>query len=615
MATITSRILPLREWDKAGGEDVPFHPVWHHSAPKTVARAERWSGGSDGWAAWAAHLGRRSDPRPVAELFAGKRPSLAWAMPVFAASPFADRPPTLELLSALDRLERQGRKWKGTADPVELAMKWATESAHRRGAAFGVECLAWCRALPALASLLPASLWWRLFATLLAICDEPELPAGDDCVSPQWLRAELPLTIAYLFPEITAARRLARGGARALLEGLAASVVEDGMPPAAILPAVRPLLATLARSRALARRLKKPCWSDAAEARYDAFAAQMLRLMRRDGTLALSVEPPDAADRDFFAVAFDGTSRSTRAAAQRAAPGCRQGVDLPEGRLPAPAANNEKTGVSVLRPGWARGGERLTVVRQGDVLRTELAVGRDVLWSGPWTCEIQRNGVPLAPQPGKGWEEACWSSTTDADFLEFELQLSDGMRVERQMLVAREDRFVFIADAIIGAEPAKLEYRSLLPLGEEIAFDASTESREGYLVGVKARGVAFPLALPEWRAEPCGGALEMTDSGLELRATREGVRCLYVPLLIDLDPRRLFRPATWRQLTVAEALRPVPADLAVGYRLQVRDKQWLVYRSLGERGNRTVLGQNLVSEFLVARFHASGEISPLLEIE
>ena len=77
----------------------------------------------------------------------------------------------------------------------------------------------------------------------------------------------------------------------------------------------------------------------------------------------------------------------------------------------------------------------------------------------------------------------------------------------------------------------------------------------------------------------------------------------------------MFRPATWRQLTIAENRQTLSPDLAVGYRVQVRNDHWLVYRSLGPRGNRTLLGHNLVSEFLVARFKTDGEIEPLVEIE
>jgi hypothetical protein len=74
-------------------------------------------------------------------------------------------------------------------------------------------------------------------------------------------------------------------------------------------------------------------------------------------------------------------------------------------------------------------------------------------------------------------------------------------------------------------------------------------------------------------------------------------------------------PATWRQLTVAENREILPSDVAVGYRVMVGKEQWLIYRSLGKPGNRTVLGHNLVTELLIARFDRQGEVEPLLEIE
>jgi hypothetical protein len=68
-------------------------------------------------------------------------------------------------------------------------------------------------------------------------------------------------------------------------------------------------------------------------------------------------------------------------------------------------------------------------------------------------------------------------------------------------------------------------------------------------------------------------------------------------------------------LTVAQDRRSVAADVAVGYRVQLGRKQWLIYRSLGSRANRTLLGSNLISEFMLARFTQQGEAEPLLEIE
>jgi hypothetical protein len=90
---------------------------------------------------------------------------------------------------------------------------------------------------------------------------------------------------------------------------------------------------------------------------------------------------------------------------------------------------------------------------------------------------------------------------------------------------------------------------------------------------------------------------------------------LYAPLWIDLDPKRGRKPFTWRQLTVAEERRIVPRDVAVGYRVQFGKKQWLIYRSLTPPRNRTVLGHNLATDFLIARFGRDGSVKSLIEVE
>jgi hypothetical protein len=86
-------------------------------------------------------------------------------------------------------------------------------------------------------------------------------------------------------------------------------------------------------------------------------------------------------------------------------------------------------------------------------------------------------------------------------------------------------------------------------------------------------------------------------------------------MFFDLKRTRLGKPFTWRNLTIAERLEIQPPDVAVGYRVQCGRGQWLFYRSLAERDNRTVLGQNTVVEFLAARFEKSGDIEELVEVQ
>jgi hypothetical protein len=154
-----------------------------------------------------------------------------------------------------------------------------------------------------------------------------------------------------------------------------------------------------------------------------------------------------------------------------------------------------------------------------------------------------------------------------------------------------------------------------LPLSGEIDFQPEQETREGHLIAGKTLARVLPLALPEWRNDPRIGQLTADKGRLQLEQQRNG-KNLACPLLIDLDSKRAKKECTWRQLTIAQALEVQSHDVAVGYRAQCGGDQWLIYRSLAEAANRTLLGQNLSNECLVARFLApEGEIDELLEIE
>ncbi len=222
--------------------------------------------------------------------------------------------------------------------------------------------------------------------------------------------------------------------------------------------------------------------------------------------------------------------------------------------------------------------------------------------------------------------------------------MADGFRIQRQFVMARKDRFLLLADAVLGSRRAALDYRGALPLGPQVTFQPANETSEAVLIGRKARAMAIPLALPEWRdnaSQPKGQAVTGVpllgtssvgrglpkrhcsfqavahaahESALELRQSAFG-GAIFAPLFFDLDRRRFGKPLTWRQLTVAESLAVQPADVAVGYRVTAGGKQWLIYRSLTPSRNRTLLGHNLSSETLVARFTRKGEVKSLIEIE
>jgi hypothetical protein len=249
----------------------------------------------------------------------------------------------------------------------------------------------------------------------------------------------------------------------------------------------------------------------------------------------------------------------------------------------------------------------------GDVHVELLAAGRTVA-AGPWTCRAAAAGTPLAA--AGLWTEVCWHRDDSCDYLEIELLLTGGWKIERQMLLARKDRFLFVADALFGpGEPAEIHYEQRLPLAASAAFQASRETREAALaIDGRQRALAVPLALGEWRAEFAPGEMQFHDGQLALSALGNGKR-LYSPLWIDLDARRSNRPRTWRRLSIGENLSVVSRDVAAGYRLQIGGEQWLIYRSLTDFGNRSILGHNTANSFVCGRIKKDGNLEAIVEIE
>ena len=128
-------------------------------------------------------------------------------------------------------------------------------------------------------------------------------------------------------------------------------------------------------------------------------------------------------------------------------------------------------------------------------------------------------------------------------------------------------------------------------------------------------GMVLPLALPEWRVGTRCGSLTDKAGLLTYDVTAEEAAGLYAPLLMVLSGKTVTKDYTWRQLTVAEELNIQPKDVAAGYRIQIGEKNWLLYRSMTEFGNRTLLGQNYSSEFAFGEFLDDGTVYEYVEIE
>lgn len=571
--------------------------IWHPSAPAAVRKAMAREDFSRGWRAWTRHLSERSDPVPPDDLLpAGKRP-LRWALFPQRRSRLAEMP---------DRSPEAVQQW---------VLMWLDEvGGANLHAEYALDALVLARHLPQLAACLSADAWLGLLAHLIESAGEAGAvdPEGQPLLT-QLLAGELPLTLAYLFPELTPCRALSREARQVLSAGLANLLDGGGLLHGRHFGLMRPLLACWTRCLVLGSHMKHASLTATARRRYKGMVRHALRFARHDGSSMLGPAEADGHWRLLRAAVASAGDSGNRAIAARVFPSTAQNARRkPGAALPEVAAQSEWAAAALLRTDWSKSAERLAVVYPGRTVHMELACGNEVLLEGPWSLEVTCDGKRLAPE--SEWEQVCWVSDDDIDYLELEIELQAGVRVQRQMALAREDRFLFLADAVLGERPGKLEYRACLPLRPGVEFRPAKESREGYLQAAKRRALVFPLALAEWRSLWASGELTATPAALALSQAAKAP-ALYAPLLFDLDRRRFRRPYTWRRLTVAESLKAVSDDVAVGYRIAVGGCQWLAYRSLAPKTNRTLLGHNLSTEALLARFDSNGEVEPLIEVE
>jgi hypothetical protein len=562
------------------------------------------------WDVWARRLAERKHPLPLHKLLPrAETCPLAWsAGPGTALA-------TIQLLDWLCAVRPHRHRSETPGDWPMIAEEWLDALATREATSdLALEAIAWGHALPRLAIRLPAVIWSRLVARIIELASGVPSPASFEDVEAnallltQLMAGELPLTLAYVFPKVELCQRFRRPAREVVSAGLLASLDGEGIPHARLVKFWRPLLACWTRCVSLDRQVSGKRVSKDATLQFEWLVRQSLRFARADGTMMLSNDrSTDGRHRGLIRSALEfGGDRVDRELFD-----IQRGRVKPEASdfaLPLAGERSEWAELAVLRADWTSRSTCLAATFDQGMIKSELMAGSRRLWLGSTLPEVRLDGVPLDTQ-GE-WEELCWLSDKDVDFIELEIDLTRGWRLQRQMLLARQDQFLLTADVLLGPQPGLLDYRLELPLDPQITLRQQDETSEVQWVADKPLAWVLPLALSEWRFDSRDGRFD----GRVLYQTARSTG-LYAPLFIDLSSKRQTKPLTWRQLTVAEDLRLLPRDVAVAYRVQVGSRQWIVYRSLGKIGNRTFLGQNVMSEFLVSRFQTNGELDDLIEIE
>jgi hypothetical protein len=581
--------------------------LWRPSAPGEVRDAWKKNDHAAAWKAWAAHLGKH---KPSGLHLGKKTPAITWGTSAGVAA-------------ALGEWLAEGPLGKGQS-AVAAAHRWVADSGEREAdLVFALECVAWAAALPELAGKLGADAWWSLTETLYRVAQEagataaPELMDSEtgsmdddsesmDCeevVVDQLLSGELPLLLSRQLSDLRPLQELAEGSKQSLTDGIERLTDGEGMLSAALwieprLHAASLLLACWTRCRSLSD--SKP-WSSDAQAQYEWLVQQSLRMSDRYGRLAFAPTDLAGADELLREGLRLGGDASDKAAASVRLKGYKADKSFQE---PETSNHAEWAEIGILATGWRDKAPRMVVAHPSDTMRIEVHAGRDLLLSGEWPIDAKINGE--AVRSTDDWECQCWHTDEDGDYLEVALPLVGGGRLERQFFLSRKDGVGFIAETLFSgiAEGARLETTARIPLGAGVKLQPEKETREAMLVsGDEAVAGLVPLDLAEWRDDPRGGELISTGDALVLTRQRQGRNAASF-LWFDFSAPRFAKQRTWRQLTVAESLKNVTPDVAIGYRVQAAKQQWFIYRSLEKLGNRTLMGQNLSCEMLVGKYKA-----------
>jgi hypothetical protein len=582
---------------------------WRDGAPKNITA-------KDGWKVWSKYLAERRLPKNADSLCRAKGTALAWGINV-AKLPQA----TLDLLQLA--AQTNGKQSASNEAIADALSNWVTGTeSSPQSVEFALECLAVANLLPSAVTAVEEKTWWAALDFLYETASHSQdwHVEGDAdsevALANQLLVGELPLSLSCLFPEMRPLYKLRAAAQETLGEGLMEFLNGAGLPRAKFLPVFRSLVACWTRCRALSTQANKGFWSSRAEQQYRWAITKAICLSAATGEALLCDSEVAPWAPDFLAgiLRIAGKPTDVTAALDLFEKKLTKQIKLRGSKhVPEFSESCEWSGLAMLRTELHRKKAVLGVDYSQPEMRLDLWSGSHRLLSGVWAGETTVAGKRLEVR--SHWEETCWFSDPDVDYVELSVDLNDGARLERQILLGRKDKFLLLVDNVMNAPGDQINHCISLPLGPGLHFLPETETREGRLVGKEPVAKILPLGLPEWRIDPRIGELSAVNGALVLIHDRPGSN-LSCPLFIDLDPKRLSKACTWRQLTVAESLEIQPHDVAVGYRVQCGKSQWLYYRSQAAAANRTVLGYNLSIEGVVGRFLSpSGEVEELLQIE
>ncbi|MEC9097237.1 MAG: hypothetical protein VX776_11420, partial [Planctomycetota bacterium] len=358
---------------------------------------------------------------------------------------------------------------------------------------------------------------------------------------------EIPAVLSAVSPAHKDVRKLMKSAGELLGKSAVDLFDEEGVIVARHFPWYAAILATWTRClRALSRRqinlkLKKSFF-----ATFEWAVRQLLRCSNGNRGISDLAGNTIKLPKAFITSLLDlgGDISDKRLASKLGYPQTEYSKPVADHYLPDATLHSNDSQVTVMRTGWGAKRREVYIRYHQQEVFLEIASAGVVLFSGDIGSQLIVDGVPLVSSGS--WQEVCWESDDDVDYLELEITCAGGWKVQKHILLAKDDNLVLIGNAVLGAGTRNdISLQQPLPCGEGIRFFASEEHHEGFVWGENPAGMVLPLALPEWKTATSNGRLRSDDGIVHYELSAREVTGMYAPLLLVLDRKAGLRKYTW----------------------------------------------------------------------
>ncbi|QDU64390.1 hypothetical protein Pan216_52800 [Planctomycetes bacterium Pan216] len=231
---------------------------------------------------------------------------------------------------------------------------------------------------------------------------------------------------------------------------------------------------------------------------------------------------------------------------------------------------------------------------------------------GAWEVRVSAGGKPLEQETA--WSATCWFSDGEAEYLEAHVKFESGFALDRQLFLARPTDVLWIADTLIAPEESELELEWTLPMPTATGLEGRLPTCAQRVLGLPFELSLTPAAFPPNPMVSSPGSLSYRGKSLVMKQRGRGTR-LHMPLVFNWHRKRLPAAIEWRQLSMTNDRRPVPADEAVAFRVTHGDDHVVFFRALTEQKRYAFLGHQTVNECLIGAMDETGTLDEWLIIE